>query len=129
MTTSTAHRLGLACALGAAVALVLAAGALGIVGAGGRPDRAYVAVLAVLLVGSALARLRPAPMSLVLAATTLTQVVVSAALLLSGAAAGASAADVVMVTAGFAGLFAAAAWLFGVAASGGVVSPLGGRAP
>ena len=49
-------------AIGAAVAtvlfLVLAIGALGIIADGGRDDRIYLAVLAVLVIGAVVARLR-----------------------------------------------------------------------
>ncbi|MDN4162960.1 hypothetical protein [Nocardioides abyssi] len=116
---TTASRLGLAVAVGTAALLVLSAGALGIVGDGGRPDRAYVAVPAVLLLGSVAARLRPRGMVLALGATALAQVVVTAALLLADVHGEASVVDVVGITAMFAGLFAAAAALQAVAAGAG----------
>ncbi|MEV7429099.1 hypothetical protein AB0N29_05715 [Nocardioides sp. NPDC092400] len=116
MTPRTAHRLGLLVAAGAAVVLVLAAGAVGIVGDGGRVDRVYVAVPAVLVLGSVAARLRPRGMVLALGATALTQVVVTSTVLLADLHAGASATDLVVVTAGFAALFAASAGLFALAA-------------
>ncbi|NHC21663.1 hypothetical protein G6553_00560 [Nocardioides sp. IC4_145] len=113
---TTASRLGLVVAVGTAALLVLASGALGIVGDGGRPDRAYVAVPAVLVLGSLAARLRPRGMVLALGATALTQVVVSASVLLAGVHGDASVVDVVGITAMFAGLFAASAGLYTVAA-------------
>lgn len=108
-----ARGLGLALAAATAVLLFLASGALGIVGGGGRADRAYVAVPAVLVLGSALARLRPAGMVLALGATALTLVVVSASLLLAGVGGpDASTLDVLGVTAFFALGFLGAAGLF-----------------
>ena len=56
----TRYVLGLGLALGTALLLVLAAGALGIVGAGGAPDRPFLAVPVVLVLGTVAARLRPA---------------------------------------------------------------------
>ena len=110
---SHAYRAGLALAVGTAVFLVLGAGALGIIG-DGRADRAYVAVLGVLVVGSVLARLRPAGMAVALAATALAQVLVPVVLLVSGAEGthGVSLLDVAGLTALFAGLFALSAWQF-----------------
>ncbi|WP_162599882.1 hypothetical protein [Nocardioides solisilvae] len=110
----TAHRLGLALTLGTLLALVLGAGALGIVGEGGAPDRAYVMVPVVVLLGSALARLRAAPMVAVALAAALTQVVVTATLLLAEVhvAAGGNVPDVLMVNAGYAAGFLVAAGLF-----------------
>jgi len=48
MTKETAYRLGLAVAIGTLLMLVWSAGALGIIGDGGRPDLMYAAVLVVL---------------------------------------------------------------------------------
>ena len=113
MTPSSAHRLGLALTAATAVLLVLAASALGILGDGGRPDRVYVVVLAVLLLGSVVARLRAAGMVVALLGTAAAQVVVTAVALLGDLAPpDASVVDVVAVTAMYAGLWATAAWLF-----------------
>ncbi|HET6967189.1 MAG TPA: hypothetical protein VFI44_02875, partial [Ornithinibacter sp.] len=89
-------------------------GALGIIGAGGRADRGYVAVLLVLAVGTALARLRPRGMSIALLATALTQVLVPVVVLAADVPGteGTSVVDVVGLTAMYAGLFCASAWLF-----------------
>jgi hypothetical protein len=67
------YRLGVGVALATALFLILGSGAVGIIGAGGQPDRIYAAVLAVLVVGTVIARLRPAGMAVVLAATALAQ--------------------------------------------------------
>lgn len=113
MTPTTSYRLGLALAAGTALFLVLVSGAVGILGSGGRPDRVYVVVLAVLVLGTVLARLRAPGMALALLATAATQVVVTSTALVGGLhPAGASVPDILGITAMFAVLFATAAWLF-----------------
>lgn len=104
--------LAIGIAVGTVLFLALAIGALGIIGDGGRDDRIYLAVPAVLLVGTLLARLRPDGMSLALYATALTQVVVTAAALLAGVPADAAVVDILGVNAMFAALFCLSAWLF-----------------
>lgn len=125
---AAAYRLGLLVAVGTAAFLVLGAGALGIIG-DGRADRAYLAVLAVLVVGSMLARLRARWMVLVAAATALTQVLVPVVLLTSGAEGtdGASVLDVAGLTVMYAGLFAVAALLFRQAGTAGPAVAVHGR--
>lgn len=114
MDTATTYRLALALTVATAAFLVLAIGALGIIGAGGRPDRGYAAVLVVLLLGSVVARLRARGMALTLAATALTQVVVTLVVLLTGQheVDGASSVDVLGITGMYAALFGGAGWLF-----------------
>ena len=108
----TSYRLGLALTVATALALVVLSGALGVLGAG-EADRVYVVVLAVLLLGTAAARLRPAPMAVALLATAGTTVVVTAvALLAELPSPDASVVDIVGITAMFAAGFAVAAWLF-----------------
>jgi len=103
-------------AIGAAVAtvlfLVLAIGALGIIGDGGSDDRIYLAVLAVLVIGSVIARLRPNGMSLVLLATAATQVLVTVIALVGGVPEDASVVDILGINAMYAALFCLSAWLF-----------------
>ena len=109
---NNAYRLAVAVALGTALLLVLGAGALGIIGDGGRADRVYVVVLAVGLVGAALSRLRPKGMSMTLAAMAVAQVLVTATALLGGLADDASVLDLAGLTVMYAGLFAVSSWLF-----------------
>ncbi|MFQ6171722.1 hypothetical protein ACK8HX_08955 [Oryzobacter sp. R7] len=125
---ATAYRLGLLVALGTATFLVLGAGALGIIG-DGRADRAYLAVLAVLVVGALLARLRARSMVVVMAAAAVTQVLVPVVLLASGAdgTSGVSLLDVAGLTLMYAGLFTLAAWLFRRAGGAGPAVALHGR--
>jgi hypothetical protein len=113
-TPETYYRLGAVVALATVLLLILGIGALGIIGAGGRPDRIYAAVLGVLVLGSVIARLRPRGMALALAATAVAQVVVSATALLAGLPqdAGASIVDLVGLTAMYAVMFGLAGWLF-----------------
>jgi hypothetical protein len=112
-TTSTSrHRMGLALATLTALFLVLGIGALGILGPGGRPDRVYAAVLAVLLVGVVVSRLRPPALALALAVTAATQVLVTAVALLGGLPPeGSSTLDILGVNAMYTGLWALSAWL------------------
>lgn len=113
-TPGTYYRLGVAATLATVLFLVLAIGALGINGAGGEADRMYLAVPAVVLVGTALARLRPRGMALALVATALTHVVLAVVALAAGyhQDAGASAMDILGINAMYAALFAGSAWLF-----------------
>ena len=114
MTSTTSFRLAIAVAVGTAVMLVLGIGALGVIGDGGRADRGYLAVLVVLAVGTALARLRPRGMALALLATALTQVVVPVVVLATDVPGteDVSVLDVVGLTVMFAGLFGVSALLF-----------------
>ena len=113
-SAATSYRLALGLAAATALFLVLGIGALGIIGPGGRPDRAYAAVLAVLVVGVVVARLRSDGMALALAATALSQVVVTLVVLLAGLhhTEGASVIDILMINAMYTVLFGASAWLF-----------------
>lgn len=111
------YRLGLALTLATVLLLVFAVGALGILGAGGRPDLVYAAVLVVLLVGSVVTRLRARGLALVLAATAATQALVTVVALVAGLPpAGASVVDIVGINAMYVVLWAASAWLFDRAA-------------
>ena len=74
MTPVTSYRLAVGVALATVLLLLFGIGALGVIGDGGPADRVYLAVLAVLVVGSLLARFRPRGMALTLLATALTQV-------------------------------------------------------
>jgi hypothetical protein len=114
MTASTTFRLAIAVAVGTALMLVLGIGALGVIGDGGRADRGYLAVLVVLAVGTALARLRPRGMALALLATALTQVIVPVVVLATDVPGteDVSVLDVVGLTVMFAGLFGVSALLF-----------------
>ena len=115
MTTArSTYRLAVAVALGTALFLAFGIGALGIIGDGGRADRMYLAVFAVLVVGTIAARLRAGGMAIALAATAVTQVLVAVVALVTGFpdADNVSVLDVVALTVMYAGLFGLSAWLF-----------------
>jgi hypothetical protein len=108
----TYYRLAVALAVGALLFLVLGIGALGIIG-DGRDDQVYVSVLAVAVICSAVARLRPHGMALAFLATAFAQVLVSATALLAGLHDnGGSIVDILGLTGMYAGLFCVTAWLF-----------------
>ena len=113
-TAATSYRLAWALTVATALFLVLAIGALGIVGAGGRPDRVYAAVPVVLVLGAVAARLRPTGMTVALLATALTQAVVTLTVFLAGQhrSPGGSVVDILMVNALYVVLWSASAWLF-----------------
>ncbi|WP_426244469.1 hypothetical protein [Nocardioides sp. LHG3406-4] len=112
-TPRTYYGLAVAVAVATVLFLILAIGALGILGEGGRPDRVYAAVLAVLVVGTVVARLRAPGMALVLMATAGAQALVTVVALVVGLPPeGASVADILVVNAMYAGLFTLSAWLF-----------------
>ncbi len=124
----TRYLLAIATAVGTVLFLILAIGALGIIGDGGRDDRSYVAVLAVLVIGSVVARLRPHAMSLVLIATALTQGLVTVIALVAGVPEDASVVDILGINAMFAALFCLSAWLFRRAADEQPVEAVSGPA-
>lgn len=94
--------------------LVYGIGALGIIGDGGRPDRLYLGVLGVVLLGALASRLRATGMALTtLGAAAACGVVAVVALLLGYAdEPGASALEILGLNAMYGALFGAAAWLF-----------------
>ena len=125
-TARQSYRLAVAVAVVTALFLAFGIAALGIIGDGGREDRAYLAVFAVLALGTLVARLRPRGMAIALSATAVTQVVV-AVVALAGLpdSQDVSVLDVLALTAMYAGLFALSAWLFRRAAEHTAVAPNG----
>jgi predicted membrane protein len=111
-TSKTYYRLAIGVAVATVLFLIWAIGALGIIGDGGRPDRIYLAVFAVLAIGTAVARLRPRGMALALLATGLVQALVTAIALLAGMHDDASVADILGINAMYVALFGVSAWLF-----------------
>ncbi|MBC2932640.1 hypothetical protein [Nocardioides sp. zg-1228] len=107
------YALALAVSAGTVAFLLLGIGALGIVGDGER-DWLYLAAPAALLVVAAATRLRPRGMVLALGSAAVATVVagaVAVVLVVADDTAG-SIADVVMLTAMYAALFAVGGWLF-----------------
>ena len=128
MKTTTYYLLAIGAAVATVLFLVLAIGALGIIGDGGRDDRIYAAVLAVLAIGTVVARLRPHGMSLALLATALTQAVVTVVALIVGVPEDASVLDIVGINAMYVALFCLSAWLFRRAAEQDALVAVEGRA-
>jgi hypothetical protein len=128
MKTSTSYVLAICAAVGTTLFLVLAIGALGIIGDGGSDDRIYAAVPVVLIIGTAIARLRPGGMALALLATATTQVLVTAVALFAGVPEDASVLDILGINAMYAALFCLSAWLFRRAAEEQPVAAMDGRA-
>jgi hypothetical protein len=118
MRSIASYRLGLGLTVLTVLFLVYGIGALGIIGAGGRPDRLYLGVLTVVVLGTLVARLRPAGMALTLLATALAHGVVVVIALVAGyqEEPGASVLEILGLNAMYAGLFCVAAWLFRQAA-------------
>lgn len=116
---SATYRLALALAAGTGLFLFLSAGALGIIGDGGREDRMYAGVLAVLVIGSVVARLRAREMTYVLGATAAAMGVCAVIAFANGwhELEGASVPEILGLTAMFAALFGASGWLFWRAAT------------
>ena len=119
MKTTTYYLLGVGAAVGTLLFLILAIGALGIIGDGGPDERMYLAVPAVLVLGTILARLRASGMSLALLATASTQVLVTVVALVAGVPEEASIIDILGINAMYAALFCLSAWLFRRAAEQG----------
>src|SRR5687768_12571103 len=120
MTTDrTAYRGAVAVALAAVLILAWMIGALGIIGdSGDRADMMYFGVLAVGIVGAALARFQPHGMARALLATAGAQAAVAAIALIAGMVpAYNSAFEILGLNAFFVALFVWSAWLFRRAAS------------
>jgi hypothetical protein len=113
LTARTSYLLAVAVALVTVLFLILAVGALGIIGDGSK-DRIYAAVLAVGVIGTLLARLRPSGMALTLAAMAVTMVLVTLIALAAGVHQdeNASVVDMLAITAMYAALFSLSACLF-----------------
>jgi hypothetical protein len=113
-TAATYYRLAIGVAVATVLFLVWAIGALGIIGEGGRPDRMYLGVLAVLAIGTLVARLRPDGMALTLFATAAAQMLVAVIAIVAGLqdTEGASVVEILGLNAMYAALFGWSGWLF-----------------
>lgn len=119
---SPAYRGAIGSALAATFLLVWLSLGVGIIGKDGDPaNRMYLGVLAVGLVGAAIARLRPHGMARALLATALAQALVTAiALAAKLGLPWSGPAEIVLLNGMFVALFAGSAWLFQRAAHGRV---------
>jgi hypothetical protein len=119
MTAPSAYRTAVAVAIVTALFLVWMNLAVGVIGSEDDPaNLMYGGVIAILSVGSLAVRFRPSGMARVLGATALAQATAGAIALIAGwGSYGANWPRVIVVlSAGFAGLWLAAAWLFRKAA-------------
>lgn len=116
-----AYRMAVAIAVGAALLLTWANLAVGMVGSEANPlNRAYFAVLAVMLAGAAGSRLQPSGMALAMVATALALAAVGIAALLPGVdASESSPLEILGVSGFFIGLFLLSAALFRRSAAAG----------
>jgi len=114
LPASTYYRLALGLALFTVLFLVWAVGALGIIGDGGEPDRMYVGVVAVALIGFVIARFRARGMAMALVATAAAQAIVTVIAVVTGQQEnpGASVREILMINAMYVVLWLSAAWLF-----------------
>ena len=110
-SASTYYRLAVGVAVATVLFLILAVGALGIIG-DGEQDRIYIGVLVVAAIGTLVARLRPAGMAVALVATALAQALITLTAFLAGLHEGASVMDMVGINAMYVALFGLSAWLF-----------------
>ena len=112
--THTVYRYAMAVALTAASLLIWLSLGVGIIGRDGDPaNRMYFGVLAVGIIGAAMARFRPHGMAVALLATALAQALVAAIAL--GAELGlpwSGPAEILLLNGFFVASFAASAWLF-----------------
>ena len=114
-TDSAAHRWAVRLALGTACVLVVATGAVGIIGSEANAvNLLYYGVLAVGVVGSIVARFRPRGMARAMAATALAQAAVATGALFAGwgEVAQSGPFEVVGINGGFVALWVASAVLF-----------------
>jgi hypothetical protein len=124
MTPRIHQRLGLAVAAGATLVLLFGIGALGIVGSGGPPDLLYVGALVVGLVVAAAGRFRSTALARGLGTTAALMLVAGVVAVAAGLQEDGSVVDVLALSAMFAGMYGAAAWLLG-RASGSSGAPAG----
>ena len=116
-----AHRAAFGLALVAALLLVWANGAVGLIGDEGNPTNLmYIAVLAVGIVGAIIARFQPRGMARSLFATAIAQALVAVIALIFGLGSPVTGPREILVANGiFVALFVGSAWLFLEAARGG----------
>lgn len=118
MSGVTAYRAGAGVAIGAAFLLTWVNGAVGITDSD--VDGLYLGVVAVGFIGALIARFRPSGMALAMLATALAHAAVGVIALIAGIVPEHNSAfEILGLSAFFAMLFGASAWLFREAARGG----------
>jgi len=113
MTSKNLYVLGGIAAVGTAILLVLGAGALGIIGDGGRADMMYLAPIAIVVLGALVARFRARGMAFAVGTAALATLLVGLIAIAAGLHDDVDGArDIVMISALYAVLFAVSGWLF-----------------
>ena len=114
LTSRSSYRAGLGIALAAALLLVWLSLGVGIIGEDGHPaNRMYFGVLAVGIIGAAIARFRPHGMARALFATALAQAAVGVLAVAARLGLPSSGpAEILLLTAVFVALFVGSGWLF-----------------
>lgn len=118
-TENTAYRSAVGVAIAAAFILVWVNGAVGIIGnESNDANMMYIGVLAVALIGAAIARFRSHGMARALYATAFAQALVAVIALIAGLGSAGPIwpRDILIMTGFFAALWLISAWLFGIAA-------------
>lgn len=113
MTSRNLYVLGGIAAVGTAILLVLGAGALGIIGDGGRADMMYLVPIAIVVLGALVVRFRAHGMAFAVGAAAVATLLVGLIAIAAGLHDGLDGAlDIVMISALYAALFAVSGWLF-----------------
>lgn len=108
------YRWALGITLAAALFLIWLSLGVGIIGKDGDPaNRMYFAVIAIGIIGTIIARLKPKGMAYTLFAMTSAQILITAIALFSGLGLPWSGpAEIILLNGFFVGLFSASSWLF-----------------
>lgn len=113
MTSKNLYVLGGVAAVATAILLVLGAGALGIIGEGGRADMMYLAPIAIVVLGALAVRFRARGMAYAVGAAAGATLLVGLIAIAAGLHDGFDGArDIVMISALYAALFAVSGLLF-----------------
>ncbi|MEI7058546.1 hypothetical protein WBG06_22160 [Nocardioides sp. CCNWLW239] len=113
MTSKNLYVLGGIATVGTAMLLVLGAGALGIIGDGGRADMMYLVPIGLVVLGGLVARFRARGMAFAVGAAALVTFVIGLIAIAAGLHDDLDGArDIVMVSAMYAAMFAVSGWLF-----------------
>ncbi|NGN95459.1 hypothetical protein G5C66_22305 [Nocardioides sp. KC13] len=113
MTSKNLYVLGGIAAAGTAILLVLGAGALGIIGDGGRADMMYLAPIGIVVLGALMVRFRSRGMAFAAGTAAVATIVVGLIAIAAGLHDDLDGArDILMISALYAAMFAVSGWLF-----------------
>ncbi len=118
-TPRSRYFLAVGMALGTTLFLLFGIGALGIIGAGGRPDLMYLGAVGIGMVGALVARFRASGMALALGATAVATLAVGVIAIVAGLSGreGASVIEILGLSGMYAVMFGTSAMLFRSAAA------------